>query len=102
MRKLKSLVQLTSPCSDCPWRRNALPAWLGRFTAEEWLRIAGSETRIDCHVHKGPQCAGAAIYRANTSKLPRSKDILLLSKNAESVFSSPGEFMAYHGPEEES
>lgn len=71
--------QLTKPCSDCPWATNAVNGWLGPHTAQEWLALIHSEGRIDCHVFDGPQCAGAAIFRANVCKSPRDRSLLRLS-----------------------
>lgn len=90
--------QITKPCSDCPWRRDSIKGWLGGMTPEEWLdAIHGmGDTFIDCHTINGPQCAGAAIYRANISKLPRNPMILQLPKDKESVFSTPMEFLKHH------
>ena len=28
--------QHTSPCSDCPWRRDSVKGWLGEMSAQEW------------------------------------------------------------------
>lgn len=43
-----------------------------------------------------PQCAGAAIYRANVFKSPKSVMLLVLPADTEKVFASPAEFIAYH------
>jgi hypothetical protein len=88
--------QITQPCTDCPWARTALPGWLGALTADEWLREAHGEARIDCHTLKGPQCAGAAIYRANMLKLPRDRNTLRLPKDKTKVFATPTEFKNHH------
>lgn len=88
--------QHTQACSDCPWARTAIPGWLGSNTAEEWLKQAHGEAQIDCHVLIGAQCAGAAIYRANTAKICRSANILRLPRDREKVFANPMEFMQHH------
>lgn len=88
--------QLTNPCSDCPWARDALNGWLGGHTAEEWVAFAHGEARIDCHVHPNVQCAGAAIYRANNCKVPRDPETLQLKPNTKLVFRSPRVFLAHH------
>lgn len=89
-------VQIEKPCHDCPWRRNALQGWLGGNTAEQWLEIAHGEARIPCHALKGPQCAGAAIFRANMCKLPRDPSVLRLPADREAVFAHNGEFLDHH------
>jgi hypothetical protein len=88
--------QHETPCSDCPWRRKALPGWLGSMTAEEWVAAAHSETRIDCHTLIGAQCAGAATYRANICKRPRDPELLLLNSDRVVVFARPHEFLDHH------
>jgi hypothetical protein len=88
--------QITQPCSDCPWARDALAGWLGDNTAEEWIRMARGETRIPCHVHPNVQCAGASVYLANVAKLPRDPELLRLPADREAVFATPGEFIAHH------
>lgn len=93
------MKQHTKPCSDCPWRRAALPGWLGSLTAEEWLSAVHGEAQIDCHVQFDRQCAGAAIYRANVSKVPRDRTLLVLSPDR-SVFGSRTEFLKYHSKDE--
>ena len=96
-----SNAQHVQPCSDCPWRRDALPSWLGALSVEDWIQAAHGESRIDCHVHKGPECAGAAIYRANVCKTLRDPSRLKLPPDRARVFATPAEFRAYHGPDPE-
>ena len=93
---LPCTAQHKSPCSDCPFSRTALKGWLGGMTADEYFRLAHSDEVINCHVKDGPQCAGAAIYRANVGKLPRDKSVLRLPPNRKAVFATPMEFLAYH------
>ena len=88
--------QIKKPCSDCPWRRDALPGWLGGHTANNFLLAAHGEDRIDCHVHGDVQCAGAAIYRANMCKSPRDRSLLTLRSNPRDVFASPSQFRDHH------
>jgi hypothetical protein len=88
--------QHTSPCSDCPWSREALPGWLGGPSADEWLKRAHGEEVIDCHTLRGAQCAGAAIYRANVCKRTRHPQALRLPADREAVFATPQEFKQYH------
>jgi hypothetical protein len=88
--------QHTTPCSDCPWAREALNGWLGGSTPEEWLACAHSDQVIPCHVIDNMQCAGAAIYRANVVKSPRDPDCLRLPKDRVKVFASPAEFKDHH------
>lgn len=89
-------AQHKRPCSDCPWRRDSIPGWLGGATVSQWIERAHGEVRIDCHVFKGPQCAGAAIYRANVCKTPRDGSLLQLPADKERVFGFFTEFSAHH------
>lgn len=92
-------AQHTSPCGDCPWRRNSLRGWLGSLTSHEWLRAAHGEARIDCHTLRGPQCAGAATYRSNVCKRPKDAGLLLLPPDRGNVFATPAEFAEHHAAE---
>lgn len=95
----------STPCFDCPWRRNAVKGWLGPWSAEEWEQIAHGEAPIACHVTLDGdngwnsdgvvQCAGAAIYRANVCKDPRDPAVATLPPDKELVFAF-GEFVEYH------
>lgn len=87
--------QHTRACSDCPWSRKALNGWLGGVPAESWIRAAHSDTVVDCHVLRGQQCAGIAIYRTNVCKSSQPP-MLKLPKDSVTVFSSPMEFLDHH------
>ncbi len=91
-----ALQQHKKPCSDCPFRRDALPGWLGGDTPEYYTRLAQSDLLIHCHTKLGPQCAGAAIYRANIGKVPRDRKVLRLLPDKMTVFSWPTEFINHH------
>jgi hypothetical protein len=88
--------QHTSPCSDCPWARAALPGWLGSMSAEEWLQLAHGEGGADCHAIQDAQCAGLAVYRANNCKSLRDPEAFRLPPNRTTVFSNPNEFRNHH------
>ncbi len=93
--------QHRTPCSDCPFRRDALPGWLAGLTPEQFVADAHLETRMDCHTRKETkrthwQCAGVATYRANILKRRRSLQILELPQDKTKVFATPTEFIAYH------
>ncbi len=88
--------QHKKPCHDCPWRRTAMPGWLGGDTPAAWVAEAHSDNVIECHTRLGVQCAGAAIYRANVCKTSRDTSVLRLPSAHAVVFSSPTEFMLHH------
>jgi hypothetical protein len=91
-----SKVQHRTPCSDCPFRRDAIPGWLGGKTPMEFVMQAHGEVIYPCHAKIGPQCAGMAIYRANVCKVPRDGRALSLPPNTRTVFAGIREFVAYH------
>ena len=89
--------QLTKPCSDCPWARDAVRGWLGPGTVDQWLAAAHGEDKIECHVHPNVQCAGLSIFRANVHKVPyREPDVLILPADRKLVFAWDDEFRAHH------
>lgn len=89
--------QHKSPCSDCPLRQDSVPGWLGGTgTPEDWAAALHSESRMNCHVFAGAQCAGAAIYRTNVCKHPRDKNLLILPADKGTVFASPTGFIEHH------
>lgn len=95
------------PCSDCPWDRCSLPGWLAGLSPEQWIAAAHGDEIMECHTAKDAsgtpwQCAGAAIYRANTCKAPRDPNALRLQPNRDRVFSWPTEFHEHHTNEPES
>lgn len=97
-----TMAQHRIPCVDCPWRRKAIPGWLGALSAQEWLAEAHGEARIDCHTLKKAywpkeqwQCAGAAIFRGHVCKLPKHPLALQLPPNKK-VFRGDSEFLAHH------
>src|SRR5258705_13907898 len=92
-------TQHRTPCSDCPWRVDALAGWLGVRTVDEWLKSAHADVQIFCHVRLGAQCAGSAIYRRNVCKLPRDPEALQLPADREKVFATPTAFRAHHESE---
>jgi hypothetical protein len=86
--------QHTTPCSDCPMRRDSVPGWLGEYTPEEYQQLAHSDERVACHVISNQQCAGMAIYRTNVCKRVDPPG-LKLPKDTVKVFGL-GEFLPHH------
>ena len=92
--------QHKTPCSDCPFRRDSIPGWLGTLTPKQWMELAHGEGSANCHTTKqadgsGWECAGLAIYRANVYKSVRDPDAMRLPANTQLVFSF-GEFVVHH------
>jgi hypothetical protein len=95
-----TLRQHTSPCSDCPFRRDSIQGWLGELSVDDWIQLAHGEGQADCHTTKqsngaGWHCAGLAIYRANVCKSVHDPNAFRLPKDTEKVFSF-GEFKKHH------
>jgi hypothetical protein len=88
--------QHTTPCSDCPFARTALPGWLGGMSVDEWLQDVHGESVVECHTLIGAQCAGSAIYRRNVAKRPRDPSTLMLPADRDKVFATPAEFREHH------
>ena len=102
------------PCTECPWRRESAPSFLGPHSPQEWRDLAHSEAPIACHQTITPdehgegdwedprirQCRGAAIYRRNVVKTPRNpSDAARLpgvNPDRAHVFASSAEFLAHH------
>lgn len=106
----KSQQKRKSPCKECPFRKNnklkgEFPGgshpfvYVGQSVGPFWL---------PCHMDKEyndkesdpkavDQCAGAAIYRANTGSASRMPEPLLsLPKDMETVFKSHEEFLSHY------
>lgn len=93
---LPQVEQHTKPCHDCPWRREALPGWLGGTPPAEWLQAAHSDCVVECHTKtSGHQCAGIAIYRRNVCKNAYPPNLKLPADKA-AVFAWPSEFKEHH------
>jgi hypothetical protein len=106
--KPKGKKQHTTPCKQCPWRRNSAPGWLGASEPGEFLAQSDANIRMPCHVHvdyerpdwekqikTAPQCAGRAVFQANRCQLPAPAN-LKLPPDREAVFQWPHEFVAHH------
>lgn len=112
-------VKHTKPCRDCPWRRNAVPGWLGSSVDAEQDFVANaladvSDEPLPCHSTinyddpdwKASQypdaalCAGALIFARNTAKLPRdpakADAVLSVQADHDRVFSSAEQFLDHH------
>lgn len=102
------MKQHTTPCKACPWRRdNQAPGWLGSSSPGEFLQQLDSGLRMPCRctidyeeedwpekARKAPECAGAAIHRANRCK--SAPGTLKLPADHALVFTRPHEFVAHH------
>lgn len=99
-------------CNDCPFRRKALPGWLGAGSPESFIKCILDEELLPCHQtldYEDPQwaekwvsgdggraCLGALVMTRNMAKLPRDPNFPRAERDNETVFSSPREFLEYH------
>ena len=100
--------QHTTPCATCPWRRdNQAPGWPGASAPGEFLQQLDAGERMPCHcsvdyeqkdwrdqAKEAPECAGAAIHRANRAM--HAPGLLKLPAVYDLVFTRPHEFIAHH------
>lgn len=112
--------KIKRPCSDCPFRWNAKPGWLGADTADNFVRNALADYAdhpLPCHLtidysdpdwlenqyEEAALCAGALIFCKNNAKTPRDPERAAWVKTVEPdhdlVFTKPWEFYEYHGEE---
>jgi len=87
---------LTTPCNDCPFRKNSLPGWLGAWESPEQLFgfIITVEREFPCHLTMTDKdekdkpesemsyCRGAVMFMKKLGKLPRNP---VLAKMVNSV-----------------
>ena len=102
------------PCNDCPFRKTALPGWLGDDTPEGFMATTMADHPMPCHqtvnydrpgwkteIADGRQpkarlCAGALIFFSNIAKLSRDPSRPRLPADRETVFTSPQSFIDHH------
>ena len=103
---------VAKPCDDCPFRRNAMPGWLGAGSPESFIDTIRSEGYLPCHQtlnyedaswkarwlaqSDGRGCAGALIMSANMCKLPRDQAMPRMPADRNPVFATAAEFIAFH------
>lgn len=100
------------PCNECPFRRKAIPGWLGAASPQSFIIEISMERPLPCHPtinyakrdwlqqwteqRIGMICAGSLIMMSNMAKLPRDRKFPKLPSDHENVFSTPREFITYH------
>jgi hypothetical protein len=100
--------QHTTPCAECPFRRDIKPGLLGGSPVETYIGQSVLPFWLPCHCDKNyerktsqfkkvTQCAGTAIFRANIGVGQLMPDSLLsLPADREKVFGTMAEFVAHH------
>jgi len=100
-------TQRTKPCHDCPFAKHTAPGALGGSTPEVYMGQIQGPFWLPCHNSSGyeesrrdpghEQCAGAAIFRANTGLEQLMPSALLhLPADDSQVFRGPVEFLQHH------
>lgn len=107
---------LTKPCKECPFARHCTPGATGGAPAVVYVGQAHAPMYLPCHMSAGyaedrndfsnPQCAGAAIYRANLDALAdwpehlkRRLHVLPADPTgATGAFRTPEDLLAHHWP----
>jgi hypothetical protein len=98
------------PCKACPFARSCPSGHLGGSDPTVYIGQGHGPFVLSCHsdgeyeqstaIEKWEdltQCAGAAIYRANTGRAKlMPKAIYSLPANSDLAFSSPAELLAHH------
>jgi len=106
---------VANPCPECPFNRHVKPGTLGGSPVETYVGQICGPFIIACHMHldfqdptwrettkyaQTPQCAGAAVMRANIgvdAHMPKS--LPRAEKNTETVFADLAEFVVHHVPQ---
>ena len=100
------------PCNDCPFRRKAMPGWLGAGSPESFLDCMNRDEPLPCHQtidyddpewlskwtaqETGSMCAGALIFMANKMQRPRTPGFPTMPQDKTEVFANTVEFVRYH------
>lgn len=110
-RAVEYVDPVPKPCNDCPFRRKAMPGWLGASSPEGFIDCMQRNEPLPCHQtidydgdpnwqvkwmqqrNTGKMCAGALIFLANKLQRHPFKE---LPKDHENVFSNSLEFVRYH------
>ena len=104
---------LKKPCPRCPFRRVAVPGWLGASKPSEFMEQTLTDQQMPCHctVDYGDPlwreelgaedgnarfCAGALIFFANILKRSRDRERPIMKPDRAAVFGTPREFFAHH------
>lgn len=117
MEETKMEIEMCkSPCSECPFRRDAMRGHVGNYESvdEFYSTHVQADTLNPCHMtmeeyqnpnwddkfkkgELGKSCAGQAVFYKNMCKIDRNGQISTkVKQDHENVFSWPHEFLEYH------
>lgn len=105
-----AVLRHTTPCNECPWRRDHPAGWLGGYEPEQFMQqVQFDGPPLPCHKTIPPggtmanavsMCAGALIFMRNSCKSaqhPEYGDALeRVEPDAENVFQWPQQFLDHH------
>jgi hypothetical protein len=105
-----TVKHMAAPCGSCPFTRASKPGELGGSPVDIYIGQAYGPFVLPCHCACNfddpnwkdksldtPQCAGAAIFRANIGVAPNLPDAIhALPADRERVFSNEEELVAHH------
>ena len=60
----------TTPCAECPWRRDALVGYLGGNDVQTYTDHCAEGMPTPCHMDEEAACAGCLGTMRNSAKLP--------------------------------
>lgn len=108
---------LKKPCAACPFRKNAVPSWLGSYTPQGVVDSIKADQPFFCHhdvennigyddpdwlekaQDSAQHCAGALIFARKMCKLSRDPEIAEAQKAIDpkqDILFPPEEFVRYH------
>lgn len=107
---MNDVKHMAAPCASCSFTRTSTPGALGGSTPEVYIGQTHAPFVLPCHcacnfddpdwknkAMSTPQCAGAAIFRANVGMADSMpKAIHKLPADPDKVFATPAEFLAHH------
>lgn len=103
----------TTPCNECPWRRNHPAGWLGGYKPDDFVQqVQFDGPPLPCHKTIPPglapdadtdeisMCAGALIFMRNSCKSAQHPDYgdarEQVEADRENVFQWSKEFLDHH------
>lgn len=102
-----------APCKQCPFRKTAMPGWLGAAPPEMFIANIHAEVPSPCHMtidyrkpdweakwtagKLGKLCTGTLVMAANMLKRARNQRMIpSVPADRETVFTTAQEFLAHH------
>lgn len=105
---MEDIYKLKSPCNTCPFNKKVKPGELGGSHPMVYIEQIHGPYWLPCHSHTNykdpnwkrdfskPQCAGAAIFRANLQIDNKMPEFLHHLPASNQVFKNEEEFLLHH------